>query len=399
MIKKTGRIFNISAITLVVSLLLTAGIYSGLISGRRNDTAVGTGRAQEADTEADALTSATPEKLSPKEAMFYQKLENSLVQCLLCFRKCEIAPGKTGFCRVRENRDGTLYSLVYSRPSAVQREPIEKEPMFHYMPGADILCIGTVGCNFRCLHCHNWQLSQASPGERGARDLTPEMTVELAKHHNLPAISFTYNDPIVCYEYLYETAKIAQKEGIRIIWHSNGSINPEPLEKLLDYTDAVTIDLKAVSDDILERMSGAKTEPVLRTIRRIQTRGVWLELVNLVVTGMNDSEEHISALCRWVRENIGADVPLHFTRFFPAYKYTSVAATPVSRLENAYSIARKEGINHVFIGNVPGHEYNSTFCPGCGAKVVNRSHFQVISMNLEEGSCGSCGRTIAGIWN
>ncbi|MFQ3675807.1 MAG: AmmeMemoRadiSam system radical SAM enzyme, partial [Endomicrobiia bacterium] len=273
-------------------------------------------------TKEDAISQATPKV--QKESMYYQKLKDNKVQCMICFRKCIITENKTGFCRVRKNENGTLYLLVYSQPSAVHIDPIEKEPLYHFLPGSNILCIGTAGCNLKCLHCHNWHLSQSSPGDLTTYYLPPEKVVELAIKNKIPSISFTYNDPIVFYEYVYDIAKLAKQKGIKIVLHTNAAINPEPLKELLKYTDAVTVDLKSVSTKILRDMSFAEAEPVLDSLKIIKKSGVWLEIVNLIVTGKNDSDEHIKKLCSWIKENLGSDVPLHFSRFFPNYKYTKV---------------------------------------------------------------------------
>lgn len=344
----------------------------------------------------DVITGATPE--IEKEAMFYQVLKDKDVQCLLCFRKCVIRNGKTGFCRVRKNIEGKLYSLVYSKPSAVQIDPVEKEPQYHFLPGTNIFCIGTVGCNFKCLHCHNWHLSQASPGDVTAYYLPPEKIVELAIKNKCPTISFTYNDPIVFYEYVYDIAKLAKEKKLKIMIHTNGSINQQPLKELLKYVDTVTVDLKAIWTEILYKMSQGKAEPVLETIKTIKKEGKWLELVNLIVTGRNDKEEHIRELCKWIKENVGTDVPLHFTRFFPNYKYTGVIPTPIATLEKAYRIAKETGINYVYIGNVPGHQYNSTYCPNCGKRLIYRIHFEVLENNIVDGKCKFCNYKIPGVW-
>ncbi len=344
----------------------------------------------------DTITSATPK--IKKEAMFYQKLKDKKVQCLLCFRKCVISPNKIGFCRVRKNEDGVLYSLVYNRPSAIQIDPVEKEPQYHFLPGTNIFCVGTVGCNFKCLHCHNWHLSQASFGEVKTYYLTAEKIVQLAIKNKSPTISFTYNDPIVFYEYIYDIAKKAKEYGLKIMIHTNASINPKPLEELLKYIDTITVDLKSISTEILQKMSNAKAEPVLQSIKIIKNSGKWLELVNLIVTGRNDSHQHISDLCKWIKKNVGVDVPVHFTRFFPNYKYTGVIPTPIEKLEKAYEIAKEFGLNYVYIGNVPGHKYNSTYCPKCNKRLIYRIHFAMLENNIKDGKCEFCGNLIPGVW-
>ncbi len=334
----------------------------------------------------------------PKEAMFYQTLDDNMVQCKLCFRECIVRPGKKGFCSVRENRGGTYYSLVYAKPSAVHIDPVEKEPQLHMLPGTDILCIGTVGCNFRCRHCHNWHLSQASPEMLDTYDVPPDRTVEIALEKNLPTISFTYNEPTVFYEYIYDIAVLAKEKGVRILWHSNGYMNPEPLRKLLKYTDAVTIDLKGFNSNAYKN-SSAQLEPVLQTLKIIYTEGVWLEIVNLVIPTINDDPTDIRQMCEWIRENTSKDTPLHFSQFFPNYKLTQLLPTPIENLENAWKIALDSGLNYVTVGNVPGHKYNSTFCPECKEKLIHRFHFQVVGNNVIEGRCKICNHPIPGIWH
>lgn len=345
------------------------------------------------------ISSATPHpgEIEGREAMFYQQLPNDKVKCELCFRECIIDEGEAGFCRVRKNRNGNLVSLVFGQPSAIQLDPIEKEPQHHFLPGSMILCLGTVGCNFRCQHCHNWHLSMSGPGDARTYNLPPQDVIDVAAQRGAPTISFTYNDPIVMYEYVYEVAKLAQKNDLRILWHSNGSLNPEPLRRLLQYTDAVTIDLKGFTEAAY-RNSQASLEPVLRSLEIIAEEDVWLEIVNLVIPTINDDEDEIRQMCKWIRDNLGDEVPLHFSRFFPNYRLTHISSTPVSKLERAVEISRETGIKYATIGNVPGHRYNSTFCPSCGETVINRRHFQVMEKNIDDGKCGNCGQTIPGVW-
>ena len=332
-----------------------------------------------------------------KEAMFYEKLTDKKVRCQVCFRKCIIPNLKRGYCRNRENQNGVLYNLVYGQPSAVHIDPIEKEPQFHVLPGSKILCLGTAGCNLRCLHCHNWHLSQSSIEDMYTYKLNPKAVVELALKKRIPTISFTYNEPTSFYEYVYDIARLAKKNGLKIIWHSNGTMNPEPLKELLKYTDAVTIDLKGFSKRAYDNSSGV-VGPVLETLKSIKKAKVHLEIVNLVIPGINDSPEEIRKMCEWIKENLGTNVPLHFSRFFPSYKLMNLPPTPVSTLENAFKIAKEVGINYVTIGNLPGHKFNSTFCPSCGKKLIDRVHFEVRSNNIERGKCKFCGQKITGIW-
>ncbi len=334
---------------------------------------------------------------SLKEALFYKKLENNKVQCQLCFRQCIILENKTGFCRTRENKKGRLYSLVYNHPQAIQIDPIEKEPMYHFLPGTEILCIGTVGCNFVCQHCHNWHLSQASFKKEESYFLTPKDIIEMAKRKNIKTISFTYNEPTVFYEYILDIAKEAKKNNINIIWHSNGAINKEPLLTLLEYTDGVTIDFKGINNEILMKMSKAKIDNTLKTLKTIKEKGKWLEIVNLLIPTINDQEENIRELCKWIKENLGDDIPVHFTRYFPNYKLT-IPPTPISTLEKAYQIAKEIGLKYVYLGNVPGHKYNSTYCPKCNKRLIHRIHFTVIENKIKNGKCPFCHTLICGKW-
>jgi len=338
-------------------------------------------------------------KKSLKEAMFYKKLDNSVAQCGVCFRACMLKNGERSFCRNKINIDGWLYSLVYARPSAVQIDPIEKEPALHMLPGTEILCFGTAGCNFRCKFCQNWHLSQRSIEEMDyIYELSPEEAVDIAIRNKIPTLSFTYNEPTSFYEYIYDIAKIAKRKGLNILFHSNGSMSPEPLKELLKYTDAVTIDLKGFTKEFYQDTSSAKLEPILTTLKIIKAEKVWLEIVNLHIPGLNDNPDDVKRMCLWIKENLGDDVPLHFSRFFPNYKLINIPATPIKSLEKAYKIAKGAGLKYVTIGNVPGHEFNSTFCPNCQKRLIRRIHFQVLENNLKNGACKFCGYQIPGIW-
>jgi len=334
---------------------------------------------------------------SLKEALFYKKLENNKVQCQLCFRQCVVSENKRGFCRVRENKKGKLYSLVYNHPQAIQVDPIEKEPMYHFLPNTEILGIGTVGCNFVCQHCHNWHLSQETFKKEESYFITPQEIIEMAKRKNIKTISFTYNEPTVFYEYILDIAQEAKKNNINIIWHSNGALNQEPLLALLEYTDGVVIDFKGITNEILTKMSLAKIDNTLKTLKTIKEKGKWLEIVNLLIPTLNDSEEDIRRLCLWIKENLGDDIPLHFTRYFPNYKLT-IPPTPISTLEKAYRIAKEAGLKYVYLGNVPGHKYNSTYCPKCNKRLIHRFHFTVLENKIKNGKCPFCQEKIPGRW-
>jgi pyruvate formate lyase activating enzyme len=323
-------------------------------------------------------------KMNPtlREAMFYEHVNGQDVQCLLCPRGCVIGDGQRGFCRNRENRKGKLYTVVYGKPCAVNVGPIEKAPLYHFIPGHFRLCLTCASCNLRCKYCHNWHLSQKSLEELNHSSCTPREIVQQAKDHGLQSISFTYTEPTVYYEYLYDISVIAKGMGMRTSIVSNGYINEEPLLKLLSVLSAVK----------------ATLGPVLKSLVTARKEKVWLEIVNLIVPTLNDDMEMIDEMCRWIKENLGVDTPLHFTRFFPDYKLTHLSATPVSTLEGAYEMAKGNGLRYVYIGNVPGHTYNSTFCPSCNGKIIHRTHFDILEINMLNGNCRFCNFPIEGIW-
>lgn len=334
----------------------------------------------------------------PKEAMFYKALDGQNVQCLLCPRQCLIGEGKRGFCRNRENQKGKLFSKVYGQPCAVDIGPIEKAPLYHFIPGHSRLCLTCASCNLRCKYCHNWHLSQKSLEELNHYSYSPSDIVELAKNHKLPSISFTYTEPTVYYEYVYDISVLARQSGLKTSIVSNGYIRQEPLLKLLPVLDAVKIDLKGFSEKFYEDVCSARLKPVLESLITVKRSGTWLEVVNLVIPTLNDDPGMIDEMCRWMVENLGADTPLHFTRFFPNYKLTHLPATPVSTLESACEIAKKRDLRYVYIGNVPGHSRNSTFCPFCHRRVIHRTHFDVLEMEIVKGKCKFCQFSLQGIW-
>jgi pyruvate formate lyase activating enzyme len=367
------------------------------------------------------------------EAMFYKKTPGSTVQCLLCPRECVISEGERGFCRNRENRKGKLYTIVYGKPTVVDIGPIEKAPIYHFIPGHFRLCLTCSSCNLRCKHCQNWHLSQSSSEDQNCYSYTPEEIVTQAKKQGLTSISFTYTEPTVYYEYLYDISIIAKGNGMKTSIVSNGYINREPLLRLLKVLDAVKIDLKGFSGKFYKEVCSATLKPVLESLLTVKKENVWLEIVNLVIPTLNDDPKMIEEMCGWIKENLGLDTPLHFTRFHPNYKLTHstvplpalkdrgkehrsgstlsprparhkveglthLSPTPISTLESAYEIAKKNGLRYVYIGNVPGHVHNSTFCPSCNRKLIHRTHFDVIEMNITNGKCKFCNFPIQGKW-
>ncbi len=360
------------------------------------------------------LVELTPEEVSPpafkptadgaaipeglREAQYYVQLEGERVGCQMCFRRCIVPEGGRGFCRNKVNVGGRYYTLVYGRPSALQIDPIEKEPSFHMLPGGTIFCTGTASCNNRCKFCQNWHLSQRSFEEIEHVVISPERTVEMAQETGCDAVSFTYNEPTVFYEHMYDVARLAKAAGMGALFHTNGGMNEAPLAALLEHMDAVTVDLKAFTPEFYREVSSSELEPVRRTLGQIHQSGVHLEIVNLVVTTLNDDLDDIRRMCQWIRDTLSDEVPLHFTRFFPAYKLTGLPPTPIETLESAAQIADEEGLQYVYIGNCPGHERNSTFCPACGEKIIGRMHFSVVSLHVVQGQCRFCGHRIPGVW-
>lgn len=332
------------------------------------------------------------------EAMYYEKLSGGAVQCRLCFRQCSIPEGRRGFCENRENRGGTLYTLVFNRPCALQIDPIEKEPLFHFVPATNIFCVSTASCNYRCRFCQNWHLSYSAPEEVGANHLTASELVQLAKKNGCPTISHTYAEPTVHFEYLLAVAREARAQGLRFIYHTNLGIMPEPLKQILPLLSALSIDLKGFDAGYYQRMCHASLDRVLENLKVVRESGTYFELINLVLPTQNDDPEQTEKMSNWIRDALGADTPLHFSRFFPTHRFRELPATPIRTLERCRDVARKAGLNFVYIGNVPGHEGNSTFCPECGERLIHRRHFAVQENRVRQGRCPDCGCELPGVW-
>lgn len=336
--------------------------------------------------------------MKPHKALFFEKLAHKKVRCLLCPRQCVVPKGQRGFCRVRENRNGEYYTLVHSNPCAIHIDPIEKKPLFHFLPGTGAFSLATAGCNFTCKNCQNWDISQAKPDDTTNYDLSPEKTVDYAIAYNTKTIAYTYTEPTVFFEYMLETAKNARQRGVLNIYHSNGYINQEPLAELVPYLDGANVDLKAHSNDFYKEITSGTLYPVLETLSTLKKNGVWLEITNLVIPTKNDSERLIQDLCVWVESELGADTPIHFSRFYPQYKLTNLPPTSVETLKKAATIARNCGLLYVFIGNVPGVPEENTYCPSCSKLVIERRGYSVETANLKDGRCRFCNTEIAGRW-
>ncbi|MDQ7779751.1 MAG: AmmeMemoRadiSam system radical SAM enzyme [Planctomycetota bacterium] len=333
-----------------------------------------------------------------KEAGYYDKRDDGEVKCNLCFRECLLPLDTLGTCRVRINRGGVLYSLVHGRAGAQQIDPIEKEPVFHMLPGSTIFCTGTAGCNFRCKFCHNWEMSQRKAQEVSSTDRAPADVVANALKNKCRSVSFTYNEPVVFIEYMCEIASAAREKGLGVVVHSNGAISSEPLGDVISLASAFTIDLKAFTEKFYKDVCAARLRSVLESLEQIRKSEVHLEIVNLVIPTLNDNIADVKKMCAWIVGTLGKDVPLHFNRFGPAYKLKNLPMTPVKTLDACHDAARGAGLEFVYVGNCPGHKANSTHCPKCGAKAIERNHFEVKSVKIKDGKCESCGHAIPGVW-
>ncbi len=309
-----------------------------------------------------------------------------------------LANGQHSKCRARMNKDGILYSLVYGKPCAVHVDPIEKKPFFHFLPGTTAFSIATAGCVLSCKFCQNWQISQAKPEDTDTYDLSPNMVVKNAEFYTCKSITYTYTEPTVFYEYMYDTAIIAKKHGIKNTMHSCGYINEKPLRKLLRYMDAADIDLKAFTEDFYAKICGGSLKPVLNSLVVLKEEGVWLEITNLIVPTLNDDMNKIKEMCKWIAKNLGPEVPIHFSRFFPYYKLSNLPPTPLVTLTEARSTAIDVGLKFVYVGNIR-HEGENTFCPKCKKMLIERIGFFVKQNNVSKGKCCFCSTPISGVWS
>jgi pyruvate formate lyase activating enzyme len=378
--------------------LLAVALAAGVVLSR----APASGAAAGSRPSARGMSRSEAEKagLSLKEASWYAVLEKDEVRCELCPRFCLLRPGERGYCKVRLNAGGTLFSLVYGRITAVHIDPIEKKPLFHFLPGSKALSIATAGCDLACVFCQNWTISQAYPEEAQFQELSPQDVVELAESSGCESIAYTYNEPTVFYEYMLDCAKLAREHGIRNVWVTAAYINPEPLRELARYLDAANVDIKGIREDYYRKYCDGSVEPVLNAIQILREAGVHVEITNLVVPGGNDEERDIRDLAEWVRTEMGATAVLHFSRYFPSYRMEQPGPTPESTLLAARRIAREKGLGYVYIGNLPGGGYEDTVCPGCGRPLVKRTGFQVdwSSYGIVDGACRFCGAKVSGVW-
>ena len=331
-----------------------------------------------------------------KEASLYEKLENKVVKCKLCPRGCHIKDGERGFCGVRENRNGTLYALTFGKLTALNVDPIEKKPFFNFWPGSLAFSISSVGCSFTCPWCQNWSISQARPEEVPMDEVEPERVVSLAKSRGCRSIAYTYNEPIIWFEYVVETAKIAKKEGVLNLLVTNGYATEEAIEEFSPYIDGANVDIKAFNPEFYLKYCKAKMDGVLNAIEKMVEKGWHVELTYLLIPTLNDDFREIEKMVEWVRDRLKPDIPLHFSRFYPMYKMTHLPSTPVETVAKAREMALKMGLRYVYAGNIPGHEGENTYCPKCGFLLVKRVGFEVLKWNLKDDmTCPKCGEKIA----
>jgi len=333
------------------------------------------------------------------EARYYEKLPHKKIKCKLCPKECVIDDRERGYCGVRENREGTYYSLVYSRPCTYHADPIEKKPLFHFHPGSLAFSIATAGCNVNCKFCQNWQISQSRPEQIRSIYMTPEKTAELAKRNNSISIAYTYSEPTIFYEYMMDTAIAGHAKDIKSVVVTAGYIQQKPLIELCKNVDAIKVDLKAFSEKYYNDIVNGELKPVLDSLLTMKKMNVWTEIVYLVVPTLNDSDKEFTELCKWIKQNLGKDVPVHFTRFHPQYLLKNLPVTPVRTLDKAKEIADAEGLQYVYVGNVPGHKAESTYCPKCNKIIVNRIGYTIREINIKNNKCTFCDSEIAGIWN
>jgi pyruvate formate lyase activating enzyme len=336
--------------------------------------------------------------LSHVEARYYKKLPDREIECELCPRACRLGDKERGYCGNRENQGGTYYTLVYGKACSLMIDPVEKKPFFHFLPGTNALSMATAGCNVNCKFCQNWTISQVRPEQVENTDIPPELIASRANELRCPSIAYTYSEPIVFYEYMYDTAIEARRMRVRSIVVTAGHVKPEPLRDLIAVVDGIKVDLKGFSQDFYSQYVRGDLKTVLETIRTVAKSRVWLEIVYLVIPTLNDSTVGIREMARWVKNEVGDHVPVHFSRFQPLYLVKNLPPTPVSTLEAARDTALGEGLKFVYLGNVPGHPGENTYCPSCQKAVILRTGFKVGDVHLKGGKCIFCGASVPGIW-
>jgi len=320
------------------------------------------------------------------------------IQCSLCPKECVIAPGESGECRIRVNIDGKLTAVTYGFPCSVHLDPVEKKPLFHFLPGTSILSIATVGCNLHCKNCQNWEISQQNPEQSTAYNLSPEKLPQVAREQNCQSVAYTYTDPVVYYEYALEGSQRVHAAGLKNVLVTAAYIHQAPWKQLCEHADAANIDLKAFSDKFYRDICDATLQPVLDALVTAKNMGVMVEMTNLLIPTLNDSDHDIQQLCQWIKTNMGPETPLHFSRFFPHYKMKNLPPTPEKTLHRAREIAKSEGLHYVYLGNLLSEDGENTYCPSCERLLVKRKRYRILANHIKDGHCAYCNREIYGIW-
>jgi pyruvate formate lyase activating enzyme len=346
---------------------------------------------------AQAENEFSPNDPHVKEAYFFKQHPDGVVQCGTCPHECLILPKKRGQCGTKVNLDGRLYSISYANPCTVHVDPVEKKPLLHFYPETKALSLAVAGCNFHCLNCQNWEISQTTPDRTRNYDLPPDEVVSAASRYGCKSIAYTYSEATTFYEYMVDIGTRAREAGIKNIWVSNAYISQPALNRLCDVIDAASVNLKSFSEKIYWDLNGGHLEPVLETFKTLHRRGVWMEMINLVIPTYTDDMEMVKRMCGWIVDNVGPEYPLHFSRFFPLYKLVHLPPTPLEVLQNAEDVALKAGLRYVYIGNVPGLG-DKTRCPGCNRIVVQRKGYTLVVNHLNQGKCEFCGTVISGRW-
>ena len=328
-----------------------------------------------------------------KEAMLYEKLDNGKVHCYLCSHHCRMLPGKFGVCGVRENIDGKLHTTIYGDVIAAHVDPIEKKPLYHFFPGSASYSIATIGCNFKCAFCQNWEISQSRNTSKNF--VKPEDVIKEAKRAGCKSISYTYTEPTIFFEYAYDVAELARKEGLYNNFVTNGYMTSEALEMIRPYLDSANVDLKGFTEEFYKKFCGAKLEPVLDSIKKMKELGIWIEITTLIIPGQNDSEKDLRGIAEFIA-NIGKEIPWHISRFHPDYKYLEASPTPVETLKKARAIGEKAGLNYIYMGNVS--EGNDTYCYNCKDLLIKRIGFNIVQNKIVDSKCPKCGKEIAGMF-
>ena len=333
------------------------------------------------------------------EAKLYEKLADGVVHCHLCGHQCRIQPGEYGVCQVRENIDGTLYTLVYGSAISMHVDPVEKKPLYHFYPGSRAFSVATLGCNFQCKWCQNWQIAQMprTEGLLEVRHTPPEEIVAQAKATGSRSIAYTYTEPTIFYEYTYDTARLAHQAGIANIYVTNGYMTGEMLDEFHPLLDAANVDLKAFRQRTYAKYVGAGLQTVLDSMKKIKQLGIWLEVTSLLIPGVNDDPAEIEDMAYFVADELGKDTPWHISRFFPQYQMTDTPPTPFKTLRLAYDVGKQAGLHYVYMGNIGGE--SNTLCPHCQTLLVQRENYRIRQNTVQGGKCPQCGQTIAGVWD